>query len=192
MVLKELLKKTRSYRRFFQSESIDQNELRDIIENVRYIGSPANLQPLKFILVNNREINEKIFQQLKWAAYMTDWPGPVEEEKPSAYIVILGNRSMSLHIAWDYGIALQTILLSASEKGFGGCAIASCNKEKIQEILAIPKELEIAIVVALGKPKEKVVIDNIDKADIKYWRDEDDVHHVPKRSLDELILKILD
>jgi nitroreductase len=137
-------------------------------------------------------MNEKIFAHLKWAAYLTDWEGPEEGEKPAAYIVILGNRSMSLHIDWDYGIALQTILLSAMEKGFGGCAIAACNKRKIREILDIPPELEIAAVVALGKPKEKVEIEDMEKANIKYWRDENGVHHVPKRSTDDLILKVVD
>jgi len=192
MDLKELLKKTRSFRRFFQQEKIDQNELRDMIDNVRFTGSPANLQPLKFIPVNNREINVKIFQQLKWAAYLKDWQGPEEGEKPAAYIVILGNRPMSLHINWDYGIALQTILLSAMEKGYGGCAIAACNKDKIREILDVPRELEVAVVVALGKPKEKVVIDDMEKANVMYWRDENDIHHVPKRRTEELILKVLD
>jgi nitroreductase len=192
MELKELLKKTRSCRRFIQEENIDQNELRDIVDNIRYTGSPANFQPLKFIPVNNREKNEMIFPHLKWAAYLTDWEGPEEGEKPAAYIVILGNRSMSLHIDWDYGIALQTILLSAREKGYGGCAIAACNKEKIREILDVPGELEIAAVVALGKPKEKVVIDDMEKANIKYWRDENDVHHVPKRTTDELIHSVFE
>ena len=192
MELKELLKKTRTYRRFIQEENIDQDELRDIIDNIRYTGSPANLQPLKFIPINNREMNKKIFPHLKWAAYLIDWKGPEEGEKPAAYIVILGNRSISLHIDWDYGIALQAILLSAMEKGYGGCAIAACNKEKIREILDVPRELEIAAVVALGKPNENVVIDDMEKANIKYWRDENDVHHVPKRTTDELILKVVD
>jgi nitroreductase len=191
VTLKELLQKNRSFRRFVETEKIDIRVLRGIIENVRYTPSPANLQPLKFVLVNNEAINGRIFSQLKWAAYLEGWKGPSEGERPSAYIVMLGNRKISLYIDWDYGIALQTILLSATDKGFGGCAIASCNREKIKEILSISDEYEIACVIALGKPGETVEIDTVIQADIKYWRDDQDVHHVPKRSVEELIYKIV-
>jgi len=186
---RELLLKNRSYRRFYQEEKIELRVLKEMVENIRFTPSPANLQPLKFVIVNNPEMNRKIFPHLKWAAYLKGWDGPVEGERPSAYIVILGSRNISAHVAWDYGIALQTLQLSAVEKGYGACAIVSCDKERIRELLGIPGELEIGCVLALGKPKEKVVIDEVKDGDIKYWRDGQDVHHVPKRSLDELILK---
>ncbi len=186
---RELLIKNRSYRRFFQEEKIGIDILKEIVENIRFTPSPANLQPLRFVIIQNPEMNRKIFVHLKWAAYLTDWDGPGEGERPSAYIVITGNRNLSPHIAWDYGIALQTLQLSAAEKGYGACAIVSCNKDKIRELLEIPQELEIACVLALGKPKEKVVIDDVKDGNIKYSRDKNQVHHVPKRSLDDLILK---
>ncbi|NIM18452.1 MAG: nitroreductase [Candidatus Aminicenantes bacterium] len=186
---RELLIKNRSYRRFYQEEKIDLSVLREMVENARITPSPANLQPLKFIIVNKPEVNRELFGYLKWAGYLRDWDGPEQGERPSAYIVILGDRNISTHVGWDYGIALQTLQLSAVEKGYGGCAIGSCDKEKIRELLGIPEALEIGCVLALGKPREKVVIDEVKDGDIKYWRDEQDVHHVPKRSLDELILK---
>jgi len=186
---RELLLKNRSYRRFYQEEKIERRVLREMVENIRLTPSPANLQPLKFVIVDNPEMNRKIFPHLKWAAYLKDWDGPVEGERPSAYIVMLGNRNVSAYVAWDYGIALQTLQLSAVEKGYGGCAIVSGDKEKIRELLGIPVELEIGCVLALGKPREKVVIDEVKDGNIKYWRDGQGVHHVPKRSLDELILK---
>lgn len=182
----------RSYRRFNQNELIRLVELRDIIDHVRLMPSPSNLQPLKFVLVNRRETCQAIFPHLKWAAYLEDWDGPEEGERPAAYIIMLGNRKMSLHIDWDYGIALQIITLSITEKGYGACAIAACNKKKISEILDIPPEYELGCVVALGKPRETVVIDEVKHGNIKYWRDEQDIHHVPKRSIDELILKVIE
>ena len=179
----------RSYRRFFQEEQISSEILTELIENIRLTPSPANLQPLKFIIINDPEMNRKLFPFLKWAAYLTNWNGPEEGERPSAYIIIMGNRNMSAHIGWDYGIALQTLQLSAVEKGFGACAIAACDKEKLRELFDIPQELEIACVLALGKPRETVVIDDAKEGNIKYWRDENQVHHVPKRPLHDLLLK---
>jgi len=192
MNFKELMLACRSYRRFNQNHMITQAELRDIIDHVRLMPSPANLQPLKFILINRRETCQAIFPHLKWAAYLENWEGPEEGERPAAYIVMLGNRKMSLHINWDYGIALQILMLSNTEKGYGGCAIAACNKKKIAEILEIPADYEIGCVVALGQPRETVVIDKVKHGNIKYWRDGQDIHHVPKRSIDELILKVIE
>jgi len=192
MNLYELLEKNRSYRRFHQEEAIRTEVLLDLIDATRLAPSPANKQPLRYILVNGDKYNELLFPLLNWAAYLKDWAGPEEGERPAAYIVILGDRSMSAFIDWDYGIALQTMLLAATEKGLGGCAIASCNKEKIRELFNIAPELEVAAVVAFGRPKETVVIDEVKDGDIKYWRDENAVHHVPKRSLSDLITGILE
>ena len=191
MDFKELLLKNRSYRRFYQEETLDMALLEEIIADVRITPSAANLQPLKFALVNDKSINERIFPCTRWAGYLKDWPGPEEGERPAAYIVILGNRRMSANIDWDYGIVMQTILLSAVSKGYGGCAIVSFEKKKVREILAVPTELEVAAVIALGRPKEKVVIDEVVEGDIKYWRDAEGVHHVPKRRVEDLIYKKL-
>lgn len=192
MDFKELLLKNRSYRRFNQAEKIPTTDLREWLTNIRLTPSPANLQPLKFILVNREDQNRQLFPLLKWAAYLKDWPGPAEGERPSAYIVILGNRNLSRFVDLDYGIALQTLLLSAVEKGWGGCVVASCDKKAIRRLFSVDPELEIAMVLALGRPVEKVAIEEIEAGDIKYWRDENRVHHVPKRSLDELIYKVLE
>jgi nitroreductase len=192
MNLRELLLKNRSYRRFFQEERISTEKLLSIVESTRFAPSPANKQPLQYILVSREEYNNLLFSHLNWAAYLKDWQGPVEGERPSAYIVMLGDRSMSPFIDWDYGIALQTILLVSVDMGYGGCAIASFNKEKVRELFNIDERFEIPGVIALGKPKEQVVIDDANEGDIKYWRDEEQVHHVPKRVLNDLIHGILE
>ncbi len=188
MNFKQLIEKNRSYRRFFQEHEIEKQSLIELVELARLSPSAKNIQPLKFFLSNSQENNEKIFSCLKWAGYITDWDGPEEDEKPSAYIVILGDLNILNTIKWDDSIAAHSILLGAVEKGLGGCMIASINKEKLKSLISFPENMEPLIVVAIGKPKEEVVIDSVKDGDVKYWRDENQVHHVPKRSLDELIL----
>ena len=124
-----------------------------------------------------------------WASYLKDWDGPVEGERPSAYIVVLGDTDIFKNFFWDHGIAAQSILLGAAEKGLGGCQFGSFKKESLRKVLEIKDQYEILMVIALGKAKENVVLEELeDPADIKYWRDEKKIHHVPKRKLEDIIL----
>jgi nitroreductase len=148
------------------------------------------MQPLKYVLSHTRERNELIFSTLKWAVYLKDWPGPAEGERPAGYVVILGDRAISESIPWDYPIAAQTIALGAAEIGLGACILASIDKKRLAETVKIPARYQIFLVVALGYPKETVVIDEMREGNFKYWRDGAGVHHVPKRSLLELILEL--
>jgi nitroreductase len=189
MTIRELVLKNRSYRRFYQEHAVDRQTLIDLVDLARHSASGANVQPLKFFLSHTPEMNAAIFPNLAWAGYLKDWPGPEEGERPSAYIVILGDKSIKESFGVDPGIAAQSILLGATEKSLGGCIIASVQQAKLQEALDLPERYQILYVLALGKPKETVVIDPLGpNGDIKYWRDDDGVHHVPKRSLDELIV----
>jgi len=188
-MLKELILKNRSYRRFYQSEKISQAQLREWVDLARNSASARNSQSLKYILSTDESLNSQIFEQLAWAGYLTTWEGPEEGERPSAYIVILNDTLISGNYFCDDGIAMQSILLGATEAGFGGCIIHSVNRNKLREILNLSEQYEILYILALGKPKETVVLDEIKDGDIKYWRDENQVHHVPKRSLDEIILE---
>ena len=136
----------------------------------------------------DESLNAKIFEQLSWAGYLTNWNGPEDGERPSAYIIMLNDTSISGNYFCNDGIAMQSILLGATEAGFGGCIIHSVNRNKLREILNLSEQFEILYVIALGKPKEIVVLEEVKEDDIKYWRDENQVHHVPKRPLDEIIL----
>jgi nitroreductase len=188
-MIADLVFKNRSYRRFYQDTAVEMETLRRLVDLARLSASGANRQPLKFKLVCDPETNARVFPCLAWAGYLKDWPGPQEGERPSAYIVILGDTQISQGFGVDHGIAAQSILLGATEQGLGGCIIASIQKDKLRVALSIPERYEILLILALGKPKETVVVDPIGPdGDIKYWRDEDGVHHVPKRSLDEIIL----
>ena len=188
-MIRETILKNRSYRRFDQACKIDEITLKNLVDLARLSPSAANLQPLKYILSFSAEKNNLIFPNLRWAAYLTEWGGPLEGEHPSAYIIILGDTSIRKEFGCDFGISAQSILLGAVEQGLGGCMIASFQKDGLRAALNIPDQYEILLVLALGKPIEKVVIDPLSPdGSIKYWRDEQQVHHVPKRSLDDLIL----
>jgi len=188
-MLKELVRRNRSYRRFYEEIPVDLATLRELVDLGRLASSGRNLQPLKYILCCDRPTNAAIFPTLAWAGYLKGWGGPVEGERPSAYIIILGDREISQDVGCDHGIAAQSILLGATEKGLGGCMIRSIQREQLRRSLSIPERYDIVMVIALGKPKETVVIEPLGAdGDIKYWRDEQGKHHVPKRALDDIIV----
>jgi nitroreductase len=189
-MIEDLIRKNRSCRRFHRDGGIETDDLRDLINLARLAASAGNLQPLKYIISNFPEKNEKIFPCLSWAGYLKDWPGPGPAERPSAYIVVLGDTGITATFGCDHGIAAQSILLGAVERGLGGCIVGSINRPKLQDALNIPKHFDILLVIALGRPGETVVIEEAKGDDIHYWRDKKSVHHVPKRPLDEIILNL--
>jgi nitroreductase len=198
-MLQQLVEKSRTIRRFFQYENISENDLIDMVNAARLSPSPRNQQALKFIIINSREMNDKLYPLLGWAGALRDWNGPDEGEKPAAYIVILGDHSIIENGKPTYhevsgGIAAQSIILCAGEMGIGACIIASVQRKNLRELISIDDHLEILLVIALGQPKEEVIIEEMPvNGSYSYWRDGEGVHHVPKRSIDEIIInKITD
>ena len=190
-MIRELVLKNRSFRRFDPQVKLDELTLRELVELARCSASAANLQPLKFILSWEPNRNALIFEHLAWAGYLTDWPGPSPTERPTGYIIILADTRISKNVDCDHGIAAQSILLGAAEKHLGGCMIGSIQREGLQQKLGIPPEYKILLVIALGRPAEKVVLEDVGAdGSIKYWRDNQHVHHVPKRPLQEIILSL--
>jgi nitroreductase len=189
MDLRQLIEKTRTYRRFDEKHDITADTLASLVDLARLSASAANRQPLKYILVTDPEKRAAVYPCLAWAGYLTTWEGPDPGERPTAYIIILGDKEISDTFGIDHGIAAQSIMLGATTAGLGGCIIASIKKEKLRAALDIPKDYEVLLVLALGKPVEEVVIDTIKNNNVKYWRDEARVHHVPKRTLDEIIIR---
>jgi nitroreductase len=189
-MIKNLIKKNRSYRRFHQNHRVDVETLRELVDLARLSGSAANLQPLRYILACDPQINEQIFACLGWAAYLKSWPGPKEGEQPPAYIIILSDIAKANdYVGYDCGIAGQSILLGAVEKGLAGCMLGSINRKKLKDILNIETEFKILLVIALGEPKEEVVIETVGHDNnIRYWRDDKEIHHVPKRKLSDVIV----
>ncbi|MDR1679047.1 MAG: nitroreductase family protein [Prevotellaceae bacterium] len=190
MNLLSLITKTRSFRRFDSTIEIEEKTLCELINLARLAPSARNAQPLKYLPVTKPADRDAIFPLLSWAGYLKDWDGPAAGEQPTAYIVVLKDRNIAENSYCDDGLAIQNIMLGATERGLGGCIIGAVAREKLHQHFALPKHLEILFVLALGKPAETVVLDEMTANDCRYWRDEHDIHHVPKRTLDEIILSI--
>ena len=173
-MLKDLVKKCRSYRRFFQEVSIPYEDLKDMVDTARLTGCTKNCQGLKFKLISTPEECAKVFPSLLWAGALKDWDGPADGERPSAYVLVLEDLSIGKNLMWDEGIVSQTIMLSAVEKGYGGCD---------------PQRYSLALVLALGKPKEEVRMVPVgEDGSTTYYRDENQVHYVPKRALEDILV----
>lgn len=192
--MQEKIAKTRTFRRFFEKEQISTSLLHDLIDLARLGGSARNGQPWQYMAVNTPELCEKIFPFLGWAGYLSDWKGPEPGERPSAYILCFLNKNWlkgpESEAQFDLGVATQNMLLGAIEERIGGCRIGAFNP-KLAQIFEAPDNLHLSLVVALGKPRETVIIEDCkDDSDIKYWRDEHGVHHVPKRTLKSCLLEL--
>lgn len=190
-MIRELVEKTRTVRRFQENKSLDQSTLIELVQLARFGGSARNGQPLRYMIVTETETRSQVFPHLGWAGYLTDWTGPGEGERPTAYIICLLAKDRCLgpeHEAhFDLGISTQNMLLAAAEKGIFGCRIGSFSK-KLADDLGIENNHKVLLVLALGYPAEKIVIEEMKSQDsIRYWRDKQGVHHVPKRSLDDIL-----
>jgi len=186
---RELVKENRSCRRFDNGYRVEPQTLEELVDLARHCASAGNKQPLKYILSTSEQTNDEIFSCLGWAAYLTDWKGPKKAEQPTAYIVVMGDKTVADKFWCDHGIAAQTILLGARARGLAGCMFGSIHIKKLANFLNIEDHLEIKLVIALGKPVETIEIDEVDDSgDIKYFRDKNQVHHVPKRKLSDLIV----
>lgn len=188
-MLKDLIFQNRSYRRYYQDREIPMDTLRELVDLARLSPTGKNQQGLKYILSNQSILNRQINDCLTWAGYIKGWKSPPEGEKPSAFIVMV--RDIAVGSIWtqDLGFAGMSILLGAVEKGLGGCFLMAIDKKQLRELLQLDDNFEIEAVVAIGYPREKVVLEEMSKTgDVRYWRDENQVHHVPKRSLEDIIL----
>ena len=192
MDLKELIARTRTYRRFDESTTIDRGLLTDLIDLARLAGSARNCQPWQYMVVNDPAGCRTIFPHIGWAAYLADWKGPEPGEQPMAYILCLLNRDWlkgaEKEAHFDLGIASQNLLLGAMAQGIGGCRIGAFSP-KLASLLAIPGNLSLELLIALGKPGETVIIEEA-RGDIRYWHGENNTHHVPKRRLDEILVDL--
>jgi len=191
MNFERLIVRNRSYRRFDQSKPVERETLRYLVDIARRTPSGMNRQPLKYILLNHADACARLFPYLGWAAALKDWPGPAEGERPSAYILVLLDTDLAKGSGCDHGIACQSMLLAAVEKRLGGCMIGTVQRDGVRKEFGIPERYEILLVVALGVPAEKCVLEEAGPdAGTDYYRTPDGVHDVPKRPLDEVILEL--
>lgn len=190
MDLGQIVLANRSYRRFDGTCAVGMEVLDHLVGLARATPSAANRQPLRYVLCTSATMCARIYDTLAWAAYLPDWRGPQPAERPTAYIVVLAEASLakSPDADVDLGIAAQTMLLGAVEKGLGGCMFLSIRREALAAILGLPATLSIALVIALGRPVETVVLEDLPPGgSVKYYRDGEQRHHVPKRTVAELV-----
>lgn len=189
MNLREMIVKARSYRRFQEDKKVPMATLVDIVDSLRFVPSSVNLQPLRYAISVSQEINDRIFPLLAWARRLRDWKGPGPGERPAAYVVIGGDVA-NTHLIVDLGIACQTLFLGLAEAGLAGCMIGNLNAKAVHDIVGFPENIKVLQVMAVGYPGETVVLDDLKPGDgTDYYRDANDVHHVPKRRLEEVLLK---
>lgn len=186
--MKNLIRKSRSYRRFDGNKNQTKEQLASLVEAARFSPSAANLQRLRFRLVCEKEECAYLFEQLAWAGYLKDWPGPAEGERPTSYIVILTPGEPNTMLSVDMGIAAQSIMLTAVSEGLGGCMLASFQRENTDRRFA-PEGYRTGLVLALGVPVETVELEDSADGDIHYYRLADGTHRVPKLPLETLIVK---
>lgn len=186
--MKELIQKTRSYRRFDESKKQTREQLLSIVEAARLSPSAGNMQRLRFRLVHEEEACEYLFDQLAWAGYLKDWDGPAKGERPTSYIIILANENRSSFLDVDIGIAAQSMMLTAVSEGLGGCMIGSFHRDRTNARFAT-EEYKVALVLALGVPVEQVELEDAKDGDIHYYRLADGTHRVPKLSLSTLVIE---
>ncbi|MFO7678187.1 MAG: nitroreductase family protein [Thermoplasmatota archaeon] len=181
----EAILSRRSIRRFKQTP-IKIEILEQLVNAARLAPSAANLQPLEYVVITDRDICLKIFETLGWAGYITPTWAPDETERPVAYIVILVKTDLNKYYKWDVGLAAENIMLAAEEKELGSCMLLNINREKVQEILKIPSLFSIDSIIALGYKAEISIAGDM-KDSVRYYRDEQDVLHVPKRVLKDIL-----
>ena len=182
-MLRELILRNRSARKYHQEVAVSRETLAELVDLARLSASGGNRQLLKYYLSCEPDKNAIIYSHIGLGG------NPPEGERPSAYILMLGDKEISQSFDFDNGIAAQSILLGAAEKGLGGCMIASIQRTNLRERLNIPERYEIILVIALGRPIETVVLETVKAdGDIKYWRDGEGRHYVPKRALADIIL----
>jgi len=190
-MITDLIRRNRSCRRFHEDHAIDLETVKSLVDLARLSASAANLQPLRYILSVDPQMNLQIFPCLGWAGYLKDWNGPQKGERPSGYIIILSDSEKANDfVGYDCGIASQSILLGAREKGLAGCMIASVKRQQLRSLINIDLQYKILLVIAIGKPGDEVAIEIVgDNNNIQYWRDNAGVHHVPKRNLNDIIIR---
>lgn len=182
----------RTVRRFQEERNVSVDTLERLVELTRYCPSGRNAQPLRYVLITSEEDRGKIYPLLKWAGYFKDWDGPEKGERPAAYLIQCLDTKFGKECLCDDGLQLEAITLGMHTLGLGGCIIKAFNAPKLAEVLNLDSRYAPRYVLALGYPAEEVTIEDMpldDNADFKYYRTPDAVHHVPKRRLEQLIIK---
>ena len=191
-MLKDLVTKSRSYRGYNENRKVTKEELLELVECARLCPSSVNAQPFCYYLAWEKEEVAKIQALTNWARALPQMTLPHPGKCPTAFIVILQDTTIGESLARyqkDVGIVAQTMLLAATEMGLGGCMIGNYNAGKVKEALALDEKYAPMLIVAIGEPAEKIVLKEVEPGErMAYYRDENDVHYVPKRKLKDIVI----
>ncbi len=192
--MKNQIEQCRTFRIFDQKQPLEKELLLEFIDCARLGGSARNCQPWQYFPVVEQDLCERIFPTLRWAGYLSDWKGPEPGQRPTAYLLCFLNsnwlKGPETEAWFDLGVASQNLLLAARKRGIGGCRIGSFHS-RLTDQFAVPRHLQLKLVIALGIPGETVVLEEGDREDdIYYWRDDSGVHHVPKRKMEHVLLNL--
>lgn len=186
MHVEEAIRKRRSIRRF-SKEKIEKQTLEKLVDVARLAPSSGNKQPLAYLMVDDEKVLDKVFSTLAWARFFGDKGAPPEGRRPTAYIIVIVDTSItSEDFKHDVGLAVENMLLLATGLDIGSCCIGSVNRPLLRKILHIPDRFLIDLVVALGYPAEESMVDEMEDS-TRYWKDEKGTVHVPKRRLVDII-----
>lgn len=184
-----LVTTARSVREFKQEQPVAPALLLELIEVVRLAPSAANLQPLKYLIVSESERCESIFPTLSWASALTEWSGPAEGKRPAAYIIMIQDMEISSRPFYDIGVSAATLHYAAAAHGLGSCILMSIDKRELCSILQLEDRYSIEAVLALGYPDQTIAIEPLKSGrSVNYYRTKDGVHHVPKRSMKDILI----
>jgi len=191
-MFKKLVKANRSFRGYDESYQIPRAQLLSFVDCARLAPSSGNVQPFKYFIASEKESVGKIQPLVKWAKALPELELPRKGMAPTAFIVICQDLTIEKSVPRfqkDVGIVAQTILLAATEKGLGGCMIGNYGASMVKNALDFPDHMMPVLIVALGKPKEKIILTELEgDGSTAYYRDDQDVHYVPKRKLEDIIL----
>lgn len=192
-MFKDLVKANRSYRGYDESYRFREEELKELVDCARLAPSSVNMQPFRYYLAWEKDETDRIQKQTRWARALPKLQLPHEGKYPTAFIIICQDLNISESLTRyqkDVGIVAQTMLLAAAEKGLGGCMIGNFGAKPLKEMLGLAQHLMPMLIVAFGKPDERIILTEAEEGgDIRYYRDENDVHYVPKRKLEDIIIR---
>ena len=192
MEFKELVRKNRSCRGFDESRKITREELVELVDLARMTPAGMNKQVFSYYLAYEKEQLDMIQPLTKWAAALSELNLPREGERPTGYIIICQDLNLSDNLVWsraNLGIVAQTICLGATEMGVACCMIGSFNGNAFKEAAGLAEHYVPLLAIAIGKSIETTVLTEADDpTKIDYYRDENDVHYVPKRKLEDILL----
>ena len=187
MNIKDAIVNRRSIRKF-TNEKIKDDILKELVDFARLAATAANMQPLKYVIIKDK--SEEIFRFTKWAGYLDDGT-PKEGERPTAYIAVLGDKNIKKEFNTDAGAAVTNMMLGAMEYGIASCWLGAIDRPSIMSVIETDNErYELLYLLALGYPAQKSIAEDMADENVKYWEEKDEIH-VPKRTRDEVLIKIL-